>query len=84
MSGDGSKLVIVNNGVLYTSTNTGASWTAATGLPVLTSPDALYPPSVSYDGSKMMLYTYVSASAGGYIYTSSDGGATFTMETGPG
>jgi hypothetical protein len=68
-SADGTKFVVSINGVIYTSVNSGVSWTtrsgpAATGL------------ASSANGSNLVATVY-----GGGVYTSTDAGATWTIQT---
>ncbi len=73
-SSDGTKLVAcVYNGQIYTSTNSGVTWTAQTSGSQQWSGVAS-----SADGTKLVACTSVSA---GLIYTSTDSGATWTART---
>lgn len=83
MSGDGNTIAIVSDNLLYTSTKGGVSWVPATGLPPVVLPDTLGAPSISYDGSHMALFSILAGPIGS-IYISRDGGASFTVQTGPG
>ena len=68
-SADGTKLVaVVDNGQIYTSTDSGVTWTAQnSGSPSLRSVAS------SADGTKLIAAVYV-----GQIYTSTDSGVTWT------
>jgi hypothetical protein len=82
MSGDGNTLAVINSSALYTSTDNGTTWLIRTnGLPALTNPDTFSAPALSYDGSEIALYSRIVGN--GYIYVSTNGGATFTQQTGP-
>jgi len=76
-SSDGTKLAAVdNNGFIYTSTDSGATWTQQTNAgrrswSSITS---------SSDGTKLAAVV----SSNGYIYTSIDSGATWTQQTSAG
>jgi len=75
-SSDGTKLVAgVDGGYIYTSTDSGASWTARTAA----GSRSWYAMSSSSDGTKLAAAVY-----GGYIYTSTDSGATWTERTAAG
>jgi hypothetical protein len=80
-SSDGTKLVaVVNNGYIYTSTNSGANWTQQNNS------GSRYWSSVasSADGTKLVAavgYTIYTASQPGAIYTSTDSGVTWTPHT---
>jgi hypothetical protein len=84
MSGDATKLVVVvNQASVYTSTDGGSTWFIAAGLPG--APYLIGSPVCSYDGSKIaVLALYNGSPANSYIYISTDGGATFAAQTGPG
>jgi hypothetical protein len=76
-SSDGTKLAaVVSGGYIYTSTNSGASWTAqtASGIRNWTSITS------SSDGTKLAAVVWGSD----YIYTSTDSGVTWTARTGSG
>lgn len=75
-SADGSKLVAaVYGGQIYTSSDSGATWTQRTaGLPASAAWTAV---ASSSDGSKL-----VATVNNGQIYTSSDSGVTWTVRTG--
>ena len=74
-SADGTKLVAVPDGdFIYTSTNSGATWTAA-----ITAPNANWQAvASSTNGSKLVAVVY-----SGLIYTSTNSGATWTAATAP-
>jgi hypothetical protein len=81
----GTKLVAtVNNGFIYTSTNSGATWSLHNSSPINS---ALRWSSVasSSDGTKLVAtvgYTTYYTSGSGQIYTSTDSGATWTARAG--
>jgi photosystem II stability/assembly factor-like uncharacterized protein len=80
-SADGTKLVAtIYNGNIYTSANSGASWVLRNSSPINL---ALAWSSVasSADGTKLVATVGNTAfsSASGYIYTSADSGATWTL-----
>lgn len=58
------------------------SWTAAG--PTSTSPRQWYGMASSADGNKLVAVENNSGTNNGYIYTSADGGATWTTRTGAG
>ena len=75
-SSDGSKLAaVVSGGSVYTSSDSGATWTEQTAA------GSRYWQSIasSSDGTKLAAVAY-----GGSIYTSSDSGATWTEQTAAG
>ncbi|MCA9301739.1 exo-alpha-sialidase, partial [Candidatus Saccharibacteria bacterium] len=78
-SSDGTKLAaVVSGGYIYTSTNSGVTWTEATSA----GSRAWSSITSSSDGTKL------AATIGGYdddyIYTSTDSGATWTEQTSAG
>ncbi len=83
-SADGTKLVAtVNNGTIWTSTNSGATWTN------LNNSGTRYWSSVaaSSDGTKLAAtvgYTVNSANQSGYVFASSDSGATWAQQNNSG
>ncbi len=88
MSGNGNTLAIVDhtsgNSRLYLSTDGGSTWIqSSTGLPAVTAPDSFSAPSISYDGSRIAVYTVLGGS-GNLIYISTNGGLSFAAQTGPG
>jgi len=81
-SSDGTKLAaVVYGNYIYTSTNSGASWTTnsnssgSRGWLSITS---------SSDGTKLAAVSYVGGGYSGYIYTSTDSGASWTEQTASG
>ena len=75
-SSDGTKLIAaVDPGYIYTSTDSGASWTARTAA----GSRSWRGMSSSSDGTKLAAGDY-----GGYIYTSTDSGASWTARTAAG
>jgi len=75
-SSDGVKLAaIVNNGYIFTSTDSGANWTQRTG----SGSRNWYSITSSADGTKLAALV-----SGGYIYTSTDSGVNWTEQTGAG
>jgi photosystem II stability/assembly factor-like uncharacterized protein len=75
MSADGSRAVAVAaNGLLYTSSDGGLTWTART-----TTPRTWGGVAISEDGSRI-----VGVVTAGNIHVSTDGGATFTAVAGAG
>ncbi|MEO6109755.1 MAG: prepilin-type N-terminal cleavage/methylation domain-containing protein [Candidatus Saccharimonadales bacterium] len=67
-SADGTKLAaVVNSGFIYTSTDSGATWTQRDSSRSWTNVAS------SADGTKLVATTY------GFIYTSTDSGATWTQ-----
>ena len=75
-SSDGTKLAAaVAGGFIYTSTDSGATWTAQSGSGSRSWPSI----TSSSDGTKL-----AAGDAGGFIYTSTDSGATWTQQSGPG
>ncbi len=80
MSSDGTKLVAaVFGGDIYTSTDSGATWTDRTGAGLRN----WYSVSSSSDGTILMAANDDGWWAS-YIYTSEDSGATWTQQTGTG
>ena len=84
-SSNGEKLVAIgyddysgNGGAIYTSQDSGATWTNKTN-PTGASPRWWQRIASSADGEKL-----AAAVEGGYIYTSADSGATWTERTGAG
>ena len=77
-SGGGVKLLGIGNGSIYTSTDSGATWTART----IAGARAWYAIASSADGTKLAAAAngYVDA----YIYTSTDSGATWVERTSAG
>jgi hypothetical protein len=69
MSADGAKAVVVGDGVVIVSSDAGANWSYVNNL-TNASWKAV---AVSADGSKMVI-----APSAGLLYTSADGGATWT------
>ncbi len=83
-SADGTKLATVSTDHdIYTSTDSGATWTERTSAPVTTGGTLgsynFLSIASSADGTKLAAVQY-----GGYIYTSSNGGATWTQQTAAG
>ena len=75
-SADGTKLAaVVSGGSIYTSTNSGATWTEQTAA----GSRYWYSITASADGTKLAAVPY-----SGYIYTSTDSGATWTEQTAAG
>ena len=75
-SSDGTKLAaVVYGGYIYTSTDSGASWTERTA-PGYRNWNSI---TSSSDGTKL-----AATPNGGYIYTSTDSGANWTERTAPG
>jgi parallel beta-helix repeat protein len=75
-SSDGTKLAaVVQNGYIYTSADSGATWTQQTG----SGSRGWYAITSSSDGTKLAAVEY-----NGYIYTSTDSGLTWTQQTGSG
>ena len=93
MSDDGSKIIAstaeygmaIDHGV-YTSSNGGSTWTQV-DIPGVYSPK-FYGISCSSDGTKVALVSgdiaYTTASGNGYIYTSINGGSSWTKRTAAG
>ena len=84
-SSDGEKLVAVGNGYIYTSTDSGATWTQRTNA----GNRAWQSISSSSNGTKLVAAVGSNNCAGqsslvGYIYTSTDSGATWTERTSSG
>ena len=78
-SSDGTKLAAVENvGYVYTSTDSGATWSQQIG----SGSRAWRSIASSSDGTK--LAAVVSGDSGGYIYTSTNSGATWTEQTNSG
>ncbi|MEI7777785.1 MAG: hypothetical protein WCI52_04250, partial [bacterium] len=77
-SSDGSKLAAVdsNSGYIYTSTNSGSTWTQQTG----SGQHSWTSITSSSDGSKLV----AADGNNGYIYTSTNSGVTWTQQTGSG
>ena len=72
-SSDGTKLVaVVQNGFIYTSSDSGVNWTQRDSSRNWRSVAS------SDDGTKLV------AVAGGFIYTSTDSGVTWTQQTSAG
>ncbi len=75
-SSDGTKLAAVApGGYIYTSADSGATWTAQTSA----GQGQWYSITSSSDGTKLAAVSY-----GGYIYTSTNSGATWTAQTSAG
>ncbi len=73
-SSDGTKLVAsVYGGYLYTTTDSGATWTER----AVGGSRNWWPVTSSSDGTKLV----AAAADGGYLYTSTDSGAIWTEET---
>jgi hypothetical protein len=90
-SSDGTKLAAGDygtgsGGYIYTSTDSGATWTQRTGAGSIVVASI----TSSSDGTKLAAGDFGSFSAGclcfpgGYIYTSTDSGATWTQQTNAG
>ena len=78
-SSDGTKLAAVENvGYIYTSTDSGATWSQQIG----SGSRAWRSIASSSDGTK--LAAVVSGDSGGYIYTSTNSGVTWTEQTNSG
>ena len=74
-SADGSKLVaVVQNGQIYTSTDSGVTWTARANFAIFGTWQSV---ASSADGSKL-----VAVVSGGQIYTSTDSGVTWITRDG--
>ena len=84
-SSDGTKLVAAGGGYIYTSTDSGATWTQQTGAG-RRSWNAV---ASSSDGARIVAAVEFGSEPGqnwapGFIYTSTDSGATWTQLTGAG
>jgi photosystem II stability/assembly factor-like uncharacterized protein len=89
-SADGTKLAAVNRSTkigqgnytngdhIYTSTDSGVTWTEQQGTPLLKWSSI----TSSADGTKLAATDGYSTSNGGYIYTSTDSGVTWTVRMG--
>jgi len=89
LSGDGNTIMVAGvNGSVYTTKDAGTTWTTAS-LPAfvplggtVTTAENIRFAALSYDGSKIAFSTVYGSNilplTGGYLYTSIDGGATFT------
>jgi len=74
-SADGSKLVaVVSSGLIYTSSDTGLSWTPRSGAGVRNWSGV----ASSADGDKLVAVVGIPNGHGGQIYTSTDAGLTWT------
>lgn len=80
VSSDGSKLVMVQGGNLYVSTDGGATWNLR-----ITATGSIYVvnPTISADGTKLAA-TVSTSDTTGSIMTSTDSGATWTTQAGAG
>ncbi|MFZ2151989.1 MAG: sialidase family protein, partial [Minisyncoccia bacterium] len=67
--------MVVGSGYIYTSADSGATWTARTAAGLR----SWYSVTSSSDGTKMVAVVF-----GGYIYTSTNSGVNWTQRTGPG
>lgn len=82
MSFDGTKLAAVNNQYVFTSTDSGATWTQRV-VPGAT--HGFRTVAISSDGSMLAAAdNYRDVTIFGNIYTSPDGGLTWTLQTGAG
>ncbi len=81
-SADGTKLVAaINGGLIYTSTNSGATWAAHNSSP-LSASLSWSSVACSSDGTKLVAtvgYTIYATAPTGVIYTSPDSGATWVQ-----
>jgi hypothetical protein len=80
-SSDGTKLAaVVQSGLIYTSTNSGVTWTERTNAGGGVTGESLSKSwrsiTSSSDGTKLAAVVY-----GGYIYTSTDSGASWTTNS---
>jgi hypothetical protein len=84
-SDDGTKMVSATTGsTVYTSTDSGTTWTPHT---ITGSTHSWVGITASSDGTHLAMADYsdgATAGVKGYLYTSTDSGATWTQQTGPG
>jgi hypothetical protein len=79
-SSDGTKLIaVVNGGGIWTSTNSGNTWSSQNNAPT----EAWYSVASSGDGTKLFAVANPTNSYSAAIYASTDSGVTWTITTAP-
>jgi hypothetical protein len=78
-SADGSKIVAVGDGTIYTSTNSGVTWTQ----PTVPGTNTFFKAASSADGTKLVAVSGGAPSLSGPIYISTNSGVTWTSTASP-